>query len=190
MPMDEIKEIWKIMEHVVRLKRFKRSGWCYYGVFSPESIADHSFSVAFLSMLLAEFFKKKGYDVDDAKVMKMAVLHEIGESRLGDLQLDARRLIGMEYLSRVETRAVSEILENYPELIELWREFENGDSVEASIVKIADKLELLFQALDYEKRGAKNLEKIFQDAENRKNFGRLPHIDEFLEEILKMREKV
>ena len=178
------------MEHVVRLKRFRRTGWCYYGVFSPESIADHSFSVAFLSMLLTDFFKKKGFKVDDAKVMKMAILHEIGESRLGDLQLDARRLIGMENISRAETTAVAEILELYPELIELWQEFEHGNSIEASIVKIADKLELLFQALDYERRGAKNLEKIFTDAENRKSFGKLPYIDEFVKEIFKMRQKV
>ncbi len=185
--MRQAKDVLEVMEHVLRLKRFNRSGWCYYGVFSPESIADHSFSVSFLAMLLVEFFKDRGYEVDEARVMKMAVLHEIGESRLGDLQLDARRLLGMEHISRVERRAVSEILEAFPELSKLWNEFEDGETVEALIVKIADKLELLLQALDYEKRGARNLDKIFGDSENRKNFSKLPFIEEFVEEICKSR---
>ncbi len=185
-----VKKILSVMEHVLRLKRFHRSGWCYYGVFSPESIADHSFSVSFLSLLLVRFYRARGYEVDEVKVLKMAILHEIGEARLGDLQLDARRLLGMEHISRVEERAVTEILESFPDLIDTWREFESGDSMEALIVKIADKLELMLQALDYEKRGAKNLDKIFDDYENRKNFDRLPHIDEFVKEICKYRREI
>lgn len=185
--MIQVKDVFEVMEHVLRLKRFNRSGWCYYGVFSPESIADHSFSVSFLAMLLLEFFKDRGYDIDEAKVMKMAVLHEIGEARLGDLQLDARRLLGVDYISQVERRAVSEVLEAFPKLSKLWNEFEDGETVEALIVKIADKLELMLQALDYEKRGARNLDKIFSDSENTKKFSKLPFIEEFVNEICKNR---
>ncbi len=185
--MRQVKDILDVMDHVLRLKRFNRSGWCYYGVFAPESIADHSFSVSFLSMLLVEFFRERGYKVDETKVLKMAILHEIGESRLGDLQLDARRLLGMDYISKVERKAVNEILEAFPELSKIWNEFEDGKTLEALIVKIADKLELLLQALDYEKRGAKNLDKIFDETENRKNFGKLPFIEEFVNEICKKR---
>ncbi len=120
----------------------------------------------------------------------MSILHEIGEARLGDLQLDARRLIGMDHLSRVEEKAVKEILTDFPELVSIWKEFEAGETPEALIVKIADKLELLLQALDYEKRGAKNLDRIFDDFENRKNFGKLPDIEKFVEEICNIRRKI
>src|ERR1035437_6817797 len=63
------------------LKRTKRTGWLGKGISDSESVADHSLSVAALSMILAPKL-----DVDRDKLIKMALIHDIGESIIGDVQ--------------------------------------------------------------------------------------------------------
>ncbi|RLF49845.1 MAG: oxetanocin [Thermoplasmata archaeon] len=187
----DVKKLIDALDEVLRLKRVPRSGWLYYGVQPAESVADHSFGVAFLTLVLAELLKRDGAEIDEARALKIALLHEIGEAKIGDLHLESRDYIGEEPIREGEKRAVSDILEKagLPELAELWLEFEERSTPEGRLVRAADKLELLLQAYIYEKHGYGDLERVFREKRTRKNFEGFEIIKKIMEEIDSRRKK-
>jgi len=138
------EEILRILREVQRLKEVDRAGWKYRGVKSPESVADHSLGVAYLVMAMA------GEDIDVAKALKMAMLHDLPESQVGDISFHSPKF---KDKLKLEQGAAEEILKDVSDYHDLWVEYSKGESPEAKVVKAADKLELLAQALDYEQKG-------------------------------------
>ncbi len=187
--MAEVNDIIALMRDVLRLKRTVRSGWPYYGVRDAESVAEHSFGVAFLTIILVDELKARGVELDTEKAIRMAVLHEIGESRISDLHLEARIWLGFEHVSKAEAAAVEAVLsqigDNGKALMELWREFEDGQSVEAVVVRAADKIEMMLQGLEYEAEGYRELDPIFSAPQNLKYFDKIPFLREIVDEIIK-----
>ena len=91
--------------------------------------------------------------LDSEKVLKMAILHDWAESKIGDFMPDQ---IGYDKKSELENYAMSEILESLPEKIQndyqnLWNEFLLRDTQESKLVHELDKLEMALQAKIYEK---------------------------------------
>ncbi len=187
--MAEVNDIIALMRDVLRLKRTVRSGWPYYGVRDAESVAEHSFGVAFLTIILVDELKARGVELDTEKAIRMAVLHEIGESRISDLHLEARIWLGFEHVSKAEAAAVEAVLsqigDNGKALMELWREFEDGQSVEAVVVRAADKIEMMLQGLEYEAEGYRELDPIFSAPQNLKYFDKISFLREIVDEIIK-----
>ncbi|WP_457743107.1 HD domain-containing protein, partial [Thermococcus sp.] len=72
------------------LKRLPRTGWLLRGVPNPESIADHSFRVALITLFLADELKARGVEVNTEKALKIALLHDIGETRITDIPKSAQ----------------------------------------------------------------------------------------------------
>ena len=181
-------DILKFMEEALRLKRTPRSGWAYYGIEEPESVAAHNFSVALLALVLAEALRRQGVSLDTEKILKLALLHELGEIFLGDLHLKARKLLGEEAVFRAEAQAVREAVTPLgllgEEFYRLWEEFEKRKSPEALVVRAADKLELLLQARDYQRRGVGNLDAILEAWENRRDFDFHPLIRELARQLI------
>jgi putative hydrolase of HD superfamily len=62
-----------------RLKRIPRTGWVMHGVASAESVADHSFGVAFISLILAEMLNRP---LDKAKLLTIAQSGDGGPGRV------------------------------------------------------------------------------------------------------------
>ena len=70
-----------IFDIILHLKTIPRSGWQKkLGIKRPESVADHAFGVAAIAMILSDSKR-----LDSAKVLKMAILHDLAESLTGDL---------------------------------------------------------------------------------------------------------
>jgi putative hydrolase of HD superfamily len=188
------KRILDFLEEVLRLKRTPRSGWWYYGIEEPESVADHTFGVLIWTYLLIKFLRKEGYKLNMEKALLIALFHEIGEAKLGDLHLEARKYLGENYISEAERRAVEDISSLLPggdaEISELWNSFENRNSLEAKVVRAADKLELLFQVFLYEKSGYKNLDEIFGALENKRDFNNFPIVMKMVELIENLRKEL
>ena len=63
------------------LDRVPRMGFLLRGVSRPESVAEHSYHVALLVLLLAP----RVPEVDAARAVAMALLHDLAELRIGDL---------------------------------------------------------------------------------------------------------
>lgn len=135
-----------------KLKRLPRTGWAESKVHDPESVADHSFRVALIAMVLAEAQR-----LDTLKVVRMALLHDLAEAEVGDLTPTQRGSDENE-LKRKEDEAMERLLDNLPEDIRgaywsTWRDFIEVKTPEARLVRDSDKLEMVIQALEYQKAG-------------------------------------
>jgi len=121
------------------LKRTERSGWRTVGILNPESVAEHSFVAALVG---AELARMEG--ADEAKVMRMCLLHDLHELRIGDLNK-----MNMRYLRRDEGRAFSETVRGAGDekgMRALFKEMQKGKSREAVLARDADALEMMLEA--------------------------------------------
>jgi putative hydrolases of HD superfamily len=154
------------------LKRLPRTGWGMRGVAHVESVADHSFGVAFMALILAHALNEAPaspdageLSLDVEKVLVMALLHDLAEVRLTDLPSTAVRLIPREVKSQAEASAMADLLAPLPQIAHLrtlWHEFEDQTSPEGRLVRDADKLEMMVQCLRYEQAGSRGLEEFWQ----------------------------
>jgi len=175
-----MKEILEFLEEIERLKFIPRSGWQYYGIKEPESVAEHSFLVAFLSLIVGLKLIKEGKKLNLEKMLIMALVHEIGEVRIGDIHLVAKRYLGFENVDNAEKKVAFELLDklNLDEIKEIYEEFVNGKSEEAIIVRACDKLELFIQAYIYKKIGYNNIYEFFKADENMSEINKVELLNE------------
>lgn len=148
-----LKKAAEFLEHLYRLKDIKRRGWMERGVKEPESVADHSFCLAFISMLLAD---AKGLDVE--KAIRIALLHDLCEALVGDRTPADRLKLGLKMSEEEEDESMERMLSRLPwdlsrKYLGLWKEYRNCTSEEARLVKELDKLERALQAVNYTAQG-------------------------------------
>ncbi len=148
------KGIVDFLQNAGRLKKVKRSGWIsWVGIEIPESVADHSYRSALIAMCVADL---KVFDAE--KLIRMLLLHDVHEALIGDYDYFAKKEIGELEIKRRNFEAAKKIFENLPKNIKrkyfsVWLEFEEQKTPEARIAKQIDQLEMIFQALEYEKEG-------------------------------------
>jgi putative hydrolase of HD superfamily len=151
-----------------RLKRLDRTGWTLRGLPNgTESVASHSFGVCATAMMLADEVKTRGLDVDCERVLRMALLHDWAETRVGDMPRTATGYFGSDARKNAETRASADVVEGTgagSEYRTLYRDYEERSSLEAQLVKAADIIDLLVQAYALERSGAKGLDEFWQVA--------------------------
>ncbi len=159
-----------------RLKRLDRTGWVLRGLPpGSESVGAHSYGVAVIAMVLADEFRIKDIAVDIEKVLRMALLHDAAEVRMGDLPRTAVTYFGAEVRAQAETAAFRDIVEGLGSpLAEAYSgvhlEYELRKTLESRIVKAADLIDLLLQALAFERSGARGLDEFWDGVINR-DFG-------------------
>ena len=134
---------------IAGLKKLPRSGWkIKIGLNYSESVAEHSYMMSVMAMVLSDM-----KSLNSEKVIKMSILHDWAESKIGDFMPDE---IGYDKKSELENYAMSEILESLPQKIQsdyqdMWHEFSDRETPEARLVHELDKLEMALQAKIYEK---------------------------------------
>ena len=153
-------------QKVLELKNIPRQGWKdKLDMDYVESVADHSYSPAMMSMVLSDL-----EDLDTEKIIKMALLHDLAESVVGDITPDRIKDKRKIY---VENKAMMQILENLPssvsqQYIILWDDFQKNSSKEANLLHEIDRLEMAFQAKFYLDNGVpkEKLRSFFNTANN------------------------
>ena len=144
------KAVLDFFFELVHLRRIKHEGWRYAGIANPESVAEHSLRAAQIAYVLACMEKYP----HPQEVCTMAVFHDIGETRVGDIQRVASR-----YVQADEERAVAEetgpLGEIGREILGLWKQTENRSSVAGHIAKDADLLEQAVSAREFLEMGYK-----------------------------------
>ena len=183
--------ILSFIEEIGILKSLPRTGWLIHGIKNGESIADHCYRMTLLSMLLADTLVAKGMKLDTEKVMRLSLLHEIAEARIGYIPFTVLTYIPEEVKEIGERKAVTSMLEKFGSIgkwyQELWEEFEQNETIEAKLVRAADKLELMIQVLEYEKLGYQSLNQFWENDWNQRGFDISPLIQEIMELLTKKR---
>jgi putative hydrolase of HD superfamily len=143
-----IEDFFKI---ILDLKNIQRKGWLdKIGIKNPESVADHSYSMTLMSMIVSEL---QGLNTN--KIVKMALLHDLAESSVGDFtpeEIPKRRKLELENIAmkKILKELPNELIKNYQEV---WNDFLLGESDESIFVHEMDKLEMVFQAKHYIDKG-------------------------------------
>jgi putative hydrolase of HD superfamily len=113
-------------------------------------VAEHSWRLALMAMLLRDEFP----ELDAGKVLRMCLIHDLGEAIGGDIPApeQARRREGGASAGKAEQerRDLVTLLEPLPtarqlEFTTLWDEYEAAATPEARLVKALDKLETILQ---------------------------------------------
>jgi len=119
-----------------------------------EDVAQHSYYTTLYAMVLADLERKQGTAVDVERLMRMAVLHDAEEARTGDVHhpfkhqdnafaeaLDNR---AFEWFSNLLSGLPQDIAQRYVGL----RKAARDTSIEAKLLKAADKIEALLWAYE------------------------------------------
>lgn len=142
-----------------RLKTTPRAGWRRFGVTQGESISDHMYRMAMMTLFAPKSLAGK---IDITRCTKMALLHDIAESIVGDItpvegiskiEKNRRESTTMDYLTKnilgnVEDGKIAE------EMREIWQEYEDAETLESKFVHDIDKIELILQMVEYERANA------------------------------------
>ena len=114
--------ILDFFKNAANLKNIPRQGWIYkLSIDDPESVADHSYSMAMMGMVISDL---ENYDSE--KILKMALLHDLAESKIGDYTPEQ---IDKEKKMELENSAFVEIVKNLPNIIksqylQIWKEYQ------------------------------------------------------------------
>ena len=163
-----------VLLELQRLKRLDRTGWVLRGLPpGAESVAAHSYGVALAAMMLADECAARGVEVNVERVLRLALLHDLQETRTGDMPRTVADYYGREARRAAERAAFDDIMRGSPRAEAygaLHEDYEERRSLEARLVKAADVVDLLAQALAFERAGARGLAEFWEGAEAR-DFG-------------------
>jgi putative hydrolase of HD superfamily len=125
-----------------QLKNTTRTAWTSTG--NQETVAAHTWRLCLMSLLLGQQFP----GVDEAKLLKICIVHDLGEAVGGDISAVEQQHLpaksGQERADLLQLLApLPEVLRN--EIVALWDEYEAATSQEAKLAKAFDKLETIMQ---------------------------------------------
>ncbi|KAM9356138.1 5'-deoxynucleotidase HDDC2 [Pholidichthys leucotaenia] len=146
-PAAGMSQILEFMKLIGQLKRVPRTGWVYRNVKNPESVSDHMYRMAMMSLTITD------PTVDKDRCIKLAIVHDMAECIVGDIA-PADNISKAEKHRREEAtmRHLTSLLPEglRGEIYGLWEEYECQSSTEARLVKQFDLLEMILQAHEYE----------------------------------------
>lgn len=127
--------------------RFIQRTWRQFLGAQFANLAEHHLRVMWTALILAKHEGVKNTE----KVLKMALVHDIAESRTGDVNYLQR-----QYVKRLETEGLNDMVADTilaDELVALVAEYQQRESIEAKIVKDADNLDVDFELREQQVRG-------------------------------------
>lgn len=150
MKINDLKKILKVFLTLQWAKELPRQGFIAMGFKRNEadSVAAHSFSTSLLAYFFAKNLQKEGIRIDPEKTLKMGLVHDIGETIVGDVGTFVKGMAGGVFKDIEEegVKALIRGLDGEDEIINLVEEYNNRKTIEARVVKAADNLDALAQA--------------------------------------------
>ncbi len=143
---DELEKSFAFILELEKLKAIERKTKPL-GLDRYENSGEHSWQVTVLALVMAKFADEA---VDVEKVIKMLLLHEICEIDAGDtfffddaarLEVEAKELAAVERIFGILPDEIG------AEFLEIWKEFEAGETIEAKFAKAIDRLMPVLQNL-------------------------------------------
>lgn len=127
--------------------RFVQRTWKRFLNADFQNLAEHHLRVCWIAMTIA---RREG-NVNTERIMKMALVHDLAESRTGDVDYLSR-----QYTTRDEELGIKDMLKDTSfeaELFDLWEEYEKRETIESKIVKDADNLDVDFEIREQSVKG-------------------------------------
>ncbi len=136
----DVKTYLKILNIAGRLKDTPRH--CYTVKGRVESVAEHSWKLALMAALLKDEFP----GLDETKLLKMCLIHDLGEAFTGDIPTFNKNNSDED----AEERLLNKWLDTFPEEYQqefkaLFIEMKERKTLEARVFKALDGLEALIQ---------------------------------------------
>lgn len=136
----EPRKLLEIIEVCERLKDTTRH--CYTRNGRHESVAEHSWMMTLMAFFMRDEFK----DVDMDKVIRMCIIHDLGEVFTGDIPTFLKTDSNEQTEENLLTSWVNTLPEVYKnEMLSLYDEMSLRESKEAKVYKAIDSLEALIQ---------------------------------------------
>lgn len=144
-PKEKVEEMEarQLLDALIIAERLKdTTRHCYTKNGRHESVAEHSWMMT----LMAFFIEDEFPDVDMDKVIKMCIIHDLGEAFTGDIPTFEK--------NESHEKAEEELLDNWVnslpinmanEMSSLYEEMAKRESKEAKVYKAIDSLEALIQ---------------------------------------------
>ncbi len=138
--MMEARTLLDALSIAERLKDTTRH--CYTRKGRHESVAEHSWMMT----LMAFFMRDEFPEVDMDKVIKMCIIHDLGEVFTGDIPTFDKTNSNEKTEEELLYNWVNTLPKNYAtEMIELYDEMARRETIEAKVYKVIDSLEALIQ---------------------------------------------
>lgn len=144
----ELNATLEFLRGAEQLKVMTRSAYTSAG--TPESVAEHSWRLCLMALVLHEHFP----DVDLGRLLAICVVHDLGEAISGDVPApeQVRRLAADPSARKAaqEREDLLMLVAPLPEgvqrmIVSLWDEYEGAATAEARLAKALDKLETILQ---------------------------------------------
>ncbi len=145
--MDQLRNILLLLHLAEKLKFELRHSYTSAG--RQESVAEHTWRMALMAILLEPYLDKK---IEIGKTLKMIIIHDLVEAEAGDVPFP--RMVQNAELKKVKEEKEKRAIENIrtmlndrvgEELYSLWHEFEARETYEAKVAYALDKLEVQIQ---------------------------------------------
>ena len=133
----DIEDVTHFLLELDALKRVNRRSYVTHTT-RRENSAEHSWHLAMACWSIAELFE---LDVNHEKLLKMALVHDLGEIDAGDTFLFANSRSDAHIEERVGiARLQAERGNGIEALSEVWEEQETGSSKETQLLRVVDRL--------------------------------------------------
>jgi putative hydrolase of HD superfamily len=142
MGREDLAGLMAFISAAERLKDTARSGWTSTG--KQDTVAGHTWRLCLMALVFHPFFP----DTDLARLLKICILHDLGEAVHGDIPAPEQAARGNK--SAAERADLVQFLSPLPEpqrteFLALWDEYEAAATPEAQLAKALDKLETILQ---------------------------------------------
>jgi 5'-deoxynucleotidase YfbR-like HD superfamily hydrolase len=134
------------------LKELPRSGYHFLGS-GKENVAEHSFMTALIAFTISRI--EPG--IDKEKIISMALLHDLGEARTGDLNY-----VQQKYVKTKDKKVLTDLTSGLTfgkDIAKLINEFNECRTREARLANDADQLSFILELKKLQDTGAKSPEK-------------------------------
>lgn len=131
------------------LKHLSRAGWLLLGIAQPETVAEHSFRVGLVGIMLAAM-----EGADPGRTAALCLLHDAHETRIGDVPSVGRAYVTTAAPEAVSVHQTSAMPEAVAKVMQdIVAEYEATETLESRLAHDADKIETFLQAIEYQAQG-------------------------------------